>query len=212
MKIALHPALQSLAEPLCKLSHDIIPPDQSDADITFLPQDALDAAQNLRESGYDGELVFVGPAETLPSLAAQFMPSGHLTLPAMPDDLRKILQSCEAMRRHPDRVYFLNTREKRMYIPHEEIRYFTSSGHHAHIFTTGSKEAFTQLRKLDDIEAELTQLPYVRCHQRYLVNLVHVAFLDHAAMRLYLHDGEALPVSKRCFSATVEAMRALATP
>lgn len=176
-------------------------------DLVFLPQDDFAAAQAIR-GAWACELALVGPRETLSPDAIAYRPIGHLEPDAPDEAVAAMLDQYLFYLHHRNRQYAVHSRDQAQAIPHADICYFRSSGHHVLIHTTGQAEPIRQATKLDDVASEVAPLPYLRCHQRYLVDLVHVEQLDHQNMQLILRNGDAVPVSKRCFGRVVDAILA----
>lgn len=187
---------------------DICTPDSIDlsADLIILPQEHFAVAEELRCSGFPGEIAFAGNPDVIPPQCVSALPIGYIALPADKSALLALISRCQAVLRHPDRVYALHSRDTVRYIPHDDILYFSSSGHRVQIHTACDEQPLSHLRKLDDIAELLPPNGYIRCHQRYLANLSHVSALNRQDMLLEMDDGTTLSVSKRFYSATAESL------
>lgn len=175
-------------------------------DLAFLPQDDFAAAQAIR-SAWNCELAFVGPGEALSPDAIAYRPIGHLEPCAADDAIASLLEQFSFYRNHRNRQYAVHSRDQAQAIPHADICFFRSSGHHVLIHTADG-ESIRQPAKLDDVEQAVWPLPYLRCHQRYLVHIAQVEQFDHQNMQLILRSGDSVPVSKRHFSHVVSAILA----
>ena len=80
-----------------------------------------------------------------------------------------------------------------------QVRYFVSEGRKIAAAAEGERISF--YGKLGEVEEELPDF-FVRCHNRYLVNLNYVTKLESAA--LYC-EGEKIPVSRSCSQETAAA-------
>lgn len=175
-------------------------------DLIFLPQEALSTAAALREAPYPFELVFVGSRDALSTDAIRFQPMGHLDSSATMRDLSDIFYRFRTWRDQMEHAYVLQSREHNLCTPYHDILYFSSSGHHAFLHTISAAEPCSHLRRLDDLSEMLPASLFMRCHQRYLVNLDHVVSLDHKSMCLTMDNGMELPVSKRYYSLVCDTL------
>lgn len=168
------------------------------ADLAFLfleePAEGFAAARGLREISLECEIVFLADSAAHVADATAFRAMGYLLWPPEPGALNAALERFVHSRggRHP---YAVHTRLRDYLVPHGQIRYFHSDGHCVHVYVEGRAEPLMHLRRLDDIQREVAALPYIRCHQSYLVNRSAIERID--GHWLLLKDGMRLPVSRR---------------
>lgn len=192
------------AEVLCYSSADEFSAamDAQRFDLAFLElvwQDCngFELARKLRARDVRCELVFVTERPEFMADAFPYRPIGYLVKPVSGDELADVMKRFLFYCSHRSLHYTIHTREKDHQVPHEQIRYFQSDGHRVLIHTADQSEPLVHLRRLDDIERELAALPYLRCHQSYLVRSSAVRRFEHHRSRLILDDGTEIPVSKR---------------
>lgn len=77
-------------------------------------------------------------------------------------------------------------------IPYRSIVYFESDNRKIHLYHINGIDMF--YGRLDDVEKELEQLNFLRIHQSYLVNYLHVIKMDPD--HVYLDTGAILPISR----------------
>ena len=157
-------------------------------------------ARKLRARDVRCELVFITGHPEFMADAFPYRPIGYLIKPASARELTDVMERFLFYCGHRSLHYTIHTREKDHQVPHEQIRYFRSDGHRVLIHTAVHPEPLVHLRRLDDIERELAALPYLRCHQSYLVRSSAVRRFEHRRPRLILDDGTEIPVSKRYFN------------
>lgn len=157
-------------------------------------------ARKLRARDVQCELVFITGHPEFMADAFPYRPIGYLIKPASARELTDVMERFLFYCGHRSLHYTIHTREKDHQVPHEQIRYFRSDGHRVLIHTAVHPEPLVHLRRLDDIERELAALPYLRCHQSYLVRSSAVRRFEHRRPRLILDDGTEIPVSKRYFN------------
>lgn len=165
-------------------------------------------ARKLYQHNFQCEVIFVSEYSEFMKDAFAYRPIGYLLQPFSEAEISATLERFLFYHWHPNRYYTVHTRELDRLIPHREVRYFQSDGHYALIFTTTSAQSLSHLRRLDDLERELTPLGYIRCHQSYLVHLPFIRELNHRVMKLFLIDGTEIPVSKRYFNRVMTTLLA----
>lgn len=91
-------------------------------------------------------------------------------------------------------------------LPYGSIQYMESEYKYVLLHVTHGPT--TRLyAKLDDMAARMNSPYFMRVHQSYLVNLRHVQGVDKTHRCLTLSDGTTIPISKRYYEATLEALR-----
>ncbi len=157
-------------------------------------------ARKLRDVDVQCELVFVtSHPEFMPDVFS-YRPIGYIIKPASGREIDAVMERFLFYCSHRSLYYTIHTRDRDYQIPHARSRYFRSDGHRVMIYVESQEEPLVHLRRLDDIERELAALPYLRCHQSYLVHSSVVRRFEHRRPRLILDDGAEIPVSKRYFN------------
>ncbi|MDO4356817.1 MAG: LytTR family DNA-binding domain-containing protein [Clostridia bacterium] len=157
-------------------------------------------ARKLRSIDVQCELAFVTSHPEFMSDVFPYRPIGYIVKPVSGQEIDVLMERFLFYCGHRDLYYTIHTRDRDYQVPHAQIRYFRSDGHHVMIHMGSDSEPLAHLRRLDDIERELAALPYLRCHQSYLVHSSNVRRFEHRRPRLILDDGTEIPVSKRYFN------------
>lgn len=78
----------------------------------------------------------------------------------------------------------------------DKIVYLEKYGHLLVIHTTSGKIESSE--SLDSIEQKLDSTKFFRCHKSYIVCISYISRIDYPNSIIYLKNGEACTVSKRC--------------
>lgn len=158
-------------------------------------EDVFAAAVGVRQRSVQCEIIFVAETSAHVVGAMDHRAIGYLRLPLNGGEFDGAMERFLRSRSGGMRLYAVHTRLSDRLIPHDRIRYFHSEGHYVSVYVEGGGEPVAHLRRLDDIQRELTALPYVRCHQSYLV---HCRVIRGVSGRYLLLDGgEKIPVSRK---------------
>lgn len=181
-------------------------------DLAFLDlhtsaNEVFSAAAQIRRQHLLTELVFLSDETERMAEAFPYRPIGFL--PRRPSDAQidSTLAHFMQFYRREDGVYSLERRAQRQRIPHREILYFSSSGHRVTIHLAGDQPPLSQTKRLSEIELTLKDAPFVRIHQSFLVRIDAIASIDRTRMRVVLHSGEELPISRSRYAFVAEQFR-----
>ena len=99
-------------------------------------------------------------------------------------------------------VFRYQTRRLALTLPVRDILYFQSDLKYVriHMADDNSHDIYG---KLSEIEKNLKR-PFLRIHKSYIVNTLHVHYLDKKEHLLYLSDGSRLPVSEAQYENTLK--------
>lgn len=161
-------------------------------DIEMDGTNGMDTARRLRAQDKNLQMAFVtGYAEyvfdgyTVGAL-------GYLMKPPAAEKLEEILaQALAALHLGAQQVYLLSNSEGMYRIPKADIQYFYSDKRQVTCVT--STRSYTFYARLDEV-AEDAGAPFVRIHQRYLVNPAAVQRIEGNGA--VVGSGEVLPVSR----------------
>ncbi len=154
-------------------------------------EDDLSTIHRLRSVGYDGDIVALGASAALAVAGYAYRLTDFWLLPPDNDHARACLRvllsgvrpACLTVRSHGSIVR----------IPITDILFAESHNAKCLIHRVG-KEAITVYCKLSDIETQLADDRFLRCHQSYLVNMDHIAEASH---QFVLDDGHAVAIRQR---------------
>lgn len=90
-----------------------------------------------------------------------------------------------------------------MIVPLSQLYYVESLDHSLHYHTANGELEQVGARTLADVEKELPKNQFVRCHNRYVVNLRHVDGISGSHLRVM---GQELPISRNRRGETLEAL------
>lgn len=135
----------------------------------------MEAARNLRRMGFGGKIVFLTCTAECAVDSYEVEAVGYLL---KPHDFGKF---CALM----DRIvqpqskgqYAVTIRNRVITIPFREIVYVESNNNVCVLHRNDGTE-YTIYKKLSEIEQQLCDLRFLRCHQSYLVNMSYIAKAD----------------------------------
>ncbi len=135
----------------------------------------MDIARKLRSAGYTGHIVFLTSTAAYAVDSYEVEAAGYLL---KPHDYGKL---CSLLNRIIDRTnighYQVSVRNTIYSIPLGEIVYVESRNNVCILHCSDGRE-YTIYKKLSEIEAQLGDSRFLRCHQSYLVNMSYIAKAD----------------------------------
>lgn len=135
----------------------------------------MDIARNLRKCGYSGKIIFLTSTAEFAVDSYEVEASGYLLKPHNYDKL------CTLLDRIIDRTnigqFQVSVRNTVYSIPFSEIVYVESRNNVCILHRSDSTE-YTIYKKLSEIEAQLSDSRFLRCHQSYIVNMSYIAKAD----------------------------------
>jgi DNA-binding LytR/AlgR family response regulator len=135
----------------------------------------MDIARKLRSAGYTGNIVFLTSTAAYAVDSYEVEASGYLL---KPHDYGKL---CTLLNRIIDRTkigqYQVSVRNTIYSIPLGEIVYVESRNNVCILHCSNGRE-YTIYKKLSEIETQLGDSRFLRCHQSYLVNMSYIAKAD----------------------------------
>lgn len=173
-------------------------------DIEMPKVNGMEAARQLRESGYDGEIIFVTGFIEYTRLAYAVEAIGYIEKPAEYSKFQRIMRKAiiqaeykitesERLKRN---IEVLIDREKRLVII-ETLIYVEKQRNTCILHT--DKEILTCYETLKDIFIKLNQSTFSYTHQGYIVNMEKV--VDIQPGRCILPGGTIIPISRRYYKA-----------
>lgn len=151
----------------------------------------IDIARRLRDLGFDGKIVFLSNSPDFAVDSYDVEAAGYLL---KPHDYEKL---CTVM----DRI-LLDFRQSTLrivqhskvcHIPLNEILYVESSNTKCMIHRAGG-QVYTVYRRLNEIERELEDDRFLRCHQSFLVNM---DYIQRADKEFELTTGDIINIRQR---------------
>ena len=151
----------------------------------------IDAARKLRALGYDGAIVFLTATPEFAVDSYDVMADGYLLKPHSFEKLCMVMD--RILSNYASDTYQVKFRNKIIQIPFNEIMFIESSNTKC-ILHRSNKEVYTVYRKLDDIEAQLCDKRFLRCHQSYIVNMAYIQSVD---TKFTLYSGDIVMIRRR---------------
>ena len=164
----------SSGEPLCSVEGGMWY-DGVILDGCLSPLPGIDAARELRQLGYAGVIVFLCARSDFAVAGYEVGAAGYLLKPLRYDKLRACLD--RSLRVESEQTYEVRRRGKVQRIPYGEITHVESRNSNCLVHLRGG-ESFVVYKKLGDIEGELDDRRFLRCHQSYLVNMDYICRAD----------------------------------
>ncbi len=144
-------------------------------DIYMTEIDGMDTARNLRNVGYTGKIVFLTSTAEFAVDSYEVEAAGYLL---KPHDYGKL---CTLLDRIIDRtnigIFPVTVRNTVYSVPFNEIVYVESRNNVCILHRSDGAE-YTIYKKLGEIEEQLSDSRFLRCHRSYLVNMSYIAEAD----------------------------------
>lgn len=94
-----------------------------------------------------------------------------------------------------NKIVCIKTKKGRILLREEEIAYCFSENGYSNVFTL-EKDQYCICATLSQIEKNLSE-NFIRVHQSYLINLIHIREYVKGESLIVLSDGIQIPVSSR---------------
>ena len=167
---------------LCIL--DIIMPDIS----------GVELAQELRNGGYTGEIVFLTSSNNFAFESYEVKAFRYILKPYTKEQLFQVLHEVENKIKAEDNTgIMIKTQEETRFVPHREIMYAEAQLRKVtlHLENGLTLDFFA---KFGDVSKELeNDRRFIRCHRSYIANMDYVSSI--AGKTVELHGGASIPIS-----------------
>lgn len=165
--------------------------------------DGVTAAHQLRERGFDGELVFLTAFSEYVFQGYDVRALNYLLKPPSYMQIEKCLDHIAA-KLHEER-YTFRYQGSIFQVPYSKILYISSANHYSQIITT--EGALKQMEPMRNIHAYLPG-QFLFCHRTTIINMDHVLMLK--GRDLILSNEETIPVSQKYLQEIRSALLACA--
>lgn len=160
-------------------------------DIRMEGMDGMKTAELLRAQGCGCLIVFLTSLVEYAPKGYEVRAFRYLLKEQARSDLGRVLDACR--QELSVETYFSFCYERRSYsILKRDIRYFESRKRL--VFLHAAEQTYQFYQKLDDLEKQLSEEGFLRCHRSFLVQERYVRSWRENA--LWLEDGTELPVSR----------------
>lgn len=160
-------------------------------DIDMPELDGFSVAEKLQSMGGSPLIIFVSSLESLVFCSFAFQPFWFLRKSHL-DELPQIVQKILQLQRDKQMEYQIMVCGKLTSFPLSEIMYFESGGHY--ITVHAKRQTVRYKAKLGEVETELKQADFIRCHVGFLVNCESIRVIERNAVILF--DNTEIPVSR----------------
>lgn len=176
------------------LYYDIL--EKTEYDIIFLDlfmgdSFGMSIAQKLRDISYRGRIVFCTASADYALESYDVYASGYIVKPYSLDVIRHTLD--RFVPKYICDCYLIKQKSNIVYVPLNEIMYVESDNTKCILHRTPNRE-YNIYKKLGEIEAELNDSRFLRCHQSYLVNMNYVSEANDVCL---LQNGEEVLIRKK---------------
>lgn len=176
-------------------------------DVVFLDiymEDTMgnEIAHKLRSMGYQGEIVFLTASPDFAIESYDVDAGGYLLKPL---DYGKFKMVMDRITRNMDpNTYQIRQRTTVTKVAYHEILYIESNNSKCILHTESGGE-YTVYNTLNNIEKELGDRRFLRCHQSFLVNMDHI---KQIGKQFLLSNGDTVPIRQRGVKAARQAYMA----
>lgn len=151
----------------------------------------IDIARQLRALGFDGRIIFLTATPDFAVDSYDVEASGYLLKPLSLEKLSRVMD--RVLQAFQAGTYAVRQRANVIRIPLHEILYVESSNSKCLLHRTPDL-SYTIYKRLDEIQQELGDQRFLRCHQSYLVNMDHIVQADS---QFLLDSGDAVLIRQR---------------
>ena len=156
----------------------------------FLPHsNGLEICKKMRSMGYVGDILITAETKEHALDAIKVDARAYIMKPYKSQEVFEVLE--KVCRYALYRTYTLKTRQRFVKIPLSEIMYVESNGAKCTFFCMNNI-IYTIRKKLDDIEEEMNDVHFLRCHKSYLVNMDFISAAEQSHFKLT--SGDTVPI------------------
>lgn len=171
--------------------------DEKIVDILFLDIDmpyftGMDIAQFIMEKGMKTLIIFVTSHDTLVYKTFTYRPFGFIRKTYFEKELEEVAKRLSVELESMNENIIVQTSDKTFAIRKDDIIYIESEGNYVNIYIKSRCEKIRET--LSNMEKELFQRGFVRCHKGYIVNAKCIDKVTSG--ELLLNNGIHIPVGR----------------
>lgn len=151
----------------------------------------IDVAHKLRSLGYRGHIIFLTATADFAVDSYEVEALGYLLKPQSFEKLSQVMD--RATREMTANTYQVKKHSKIIRVPYHEILYVESMNSKC-IMHCCNDQSYVIYKRLTNIEHELNDERFLRCHQSYLVNMDHIHQVDS---QFTLVTGDTVAIRQR---------------
>ena len=153
----------------------------------------IEVARKLRQNNYCGKIVFLTASADFAIDSYEVEASGYLLKPHSYEKLCSVMDRIVKNITSDVKTYNISVRGGIVRIPHKNITYIESNNSKC-ILHTSKNEEYTVYKRLSEIEQELNDSCFLRCHQSFLVNM---NYIQRADKEFTLINGDTVSIRQR---------------
>ena len=151
----------------------------------------MDVARRLRASGYTGKIIFLTATSGFAVESYEVKAFGYMLKPVTFEKIESMTK--ELLKDFDAEVYHLRHRGEIISIDYNNIEFIESCNSKC-LLHCASGDTHTVYKRLCDIEDELCDSRFLRCHQSYLINMNHIV---HADKSFHTNNGETVLIRQK---------------
>lgn len=153
----------------------------------------IEVARKLRQNNYCGSIVFLTASADFAIDSYDVEASGYLLKPHSYEKLCGVMDRIVKNITVDFKSYNISVRGGIVRIPRKNITYVESNNSKC-IVHTSKNEEYTVYKRLSEIEQELNDRCFLRCHQSFLVNMDYILRADK---EFTLTNGDTVSIRQR---------------
>ena len=162
-------------------------------DIQMPEPDGMDTACRLRETGFEGLVVFITVLEECVFRSFEVQAFDYLLKPLKEEGFcRTMDRAVKSLRARDRKSMVLQKGNECRIIPFSQILYCEAIGRKIYLHRQGG-EVLEFYERMDHVQQQVDRR-FFRCHRSYLVNLEHICGYQGGQIRL--SDGKEIPLSR----------------
>lgn len=171
-------------------------------DIMMGQMSGMELAQHIRNKDEEISIIFITGESKYVFDGYKVRALDYLMKPVNREDVFHCLDIWASKNQKKERSHYILKKGKEfLKVNYDDIYYFISFDHYVDMHTV--EEVITFKEKIGQVEQELPQEQFCRCHRSYIVNL---KYIDTIAKNEIILDNEVrIPVSKSRVNSTQEA-------
>lgn len=171
-------------------------------DIQMKALSGIDVAKIVRQTNQSAIIIFITGVADYVFEGYNVKAFNYILKPIDEERVTSVISEAIKTLEVQERPYYtLTTKEGTFNIDLEEILYFKSDRRTIEAVTTKGNYVFYS--KLDEIEEGLGEKQFLRVHQRYLLNLLHIDRISEG--QAFLKNGEVITISRNRYKETMVA-------
>lgn len=151
----------------------------------------IEVAKDLRKMDYNGKIIFITDTPEFAVASYEVEATGYLLKPYTYEKLSTVLD--RVIKDYEVNVYRIRQRNKMVNITYKDIIYVESNNTKC-ILHSDDGSNYVIYKRLNEIEEELKDNRFLRCHQSYLVNM---DFICKADKQFEVSNGDTVNIRQR---------------